>query len=83
MTLFRILSPAIPPQVSRSCGVGAVNDFIKLSMISRGELIINLRANSFGANDELDAFQDNRLENYHPLGVPFSSLYAIKLRCKG
>ena len=78
MTLLYILSPTIPPQVPISRGIGVVNKFVKRSTTSRDESVINLRANIFGASNESDALQDNRMKNDHLLDVPFLSLYAIK-----
>ena len=53
MELLRILSPASPPQVPCSHGVGVVNKFVKLYMIPRGDSGINSRLNIFGASDKL------------------------------
>ena len=73
----------IPPQVPPSHSVGVVRNFVKRSTIPRGKSGINSRANIFGASYESDALQDNRLEKYHPIGIPFPRLYAFELLCKG
>ena len=81
MTLLRVLIPKSPPQVSRIRSVGVTYNFVKRSTIPRGESDINLRANVFGASNETDVLQDNRMEKYQPLGVPFPSSYVVELRC--
>ena len=74
-------SPVISPQVHRWYGIWVINKFVKRSIIPRGEPGINSRANVFGASEELDALQDNRLKKNHPPFVPFTILCAVKLRC--
>ena len=83
MTLVHILIIGRPPHKSRSHGVGVTYRLVKLSMIPRDKLGINLRANIFGNSNESYKFQDNHLGNNNPIGVPFTSLYAVKLRFKG
>ena len=43
---------------------------------SNRQVSINSRVDIFGASDESDAFQNNRLKNDHPIGVPFPRSYA-------
>ena len=83
MTLLRIFSPASPPQVSYSCGVGVVNEFIKCYTIIRGESGINLRADILGASDESNVLQDNCPKKDHLVGIPFLSSYTVEICCKG
>ena len=83
MTFLRIFRPASLLRVSCSRGVGVIKELVKCSTISRSKLDINSRANIFGASDESDMLQDNRIKNYHPLGIPFPSLYTIELCRKG
>ena len=45
--------------------------------------MLNLSAHIFGASDESDVLQDNRLKNDHPIGIPFPSFYAVEICCKG
>ena len=63
MTLLHIMSPTSPPKVPHNHTVGVVKQFFKRSRIPIGELVINLRANIFGASDESDAFKENQLKN--------------------
>ena len=72
------LGPASLPQLLRSRGVGVVYEFVKCTTIPGVKSELESRANIFGASDESDMLQDNRLKNDHPLGVPFPSLYAVK-----
>ena len=79
MPFLCALGPASLPQVPRSRGVGIVCKFVKRTTIPGVESGLDLRVNIFGASDESEALQDNRLKNDHPLGVPFPSSYAIEI----
>ena len=83
MTLLRILIPASSTQVSRRRGAGVTYDFIKFSMISRVESGINLPVNIFGASNESEAFQDNRLKKNNPISVPLLISYNVELCYEG
>ena len=83
MTLLHVLSLAIPPQISRSCGVGVEYEFAIRFTIPGDESGLNLRANIFVASDDFDVLHDNQLKNNHPLGVTFMILYGVELRCEG
>ena len=83
MMLLLVFNPANLLQIPCSNCVGFVYKFIKCSMISGGELGLNLRANIFGVSHKSDALQDNRLKNDHPFGVPFLRSYDVELRCEG
>ena len=83
MTLLHVLSLAIPPQISRSCGVGVEYEFAIRFTIPGDESGLNSRANIVGTSGESDVLQDNRLKKYHLPVVPFPSLYAFELHCKG
>ena len=79
MALLCTLVPTILPQLLPSRSVGVVYKFVKCTTIPGVESGLDLRVNIFGASDESEALQDNRLKNDHPLGVPFPSSYAIKI----
>ena len=53
--------------------------FFKRTTIPGAESELNLHENIFGASDESDALQNNRLKKDHPLGVPFLVSYALEL----
>ena len=79
MTLLLALGPEIPPHAPYGRGVGLVYKFFKRTMIPEVKPELDLRANISGASDELEALQDNRLKNDHPLGILLPRLYTVKL----
>ena len=83
MTLICVFSPTSPAILPRSHGVEVDYNFSIRSTVPVGNLGLNLSANNFGANDELDTFQDNQLKNYYPVEVPFPILYTIELCLEG
>ena len=83
MVLLLILSPEIPPHITCIRGVVVKYKLIIRSTIPGDESGLNSRANIVGTSGESDVLQDNRLKKYHLPVVPFPSLYAFELHCKG
>ena len=82
ITFILSLVAASFPQVPCIRSVSAIYDLVKHTMILAVDLELDLRVNIFGAGDDSDAFQDYRLKNDHPLGVPLPIPYAVELHCK-
>ena len=79
MTLLLALGTAIFPQVSHSCGVRVVHEFVKHAKVPKANSKIDLRVNIFGIINDLDSLQDYQLKSYHPLGVPLQRSYAVEI----
>ena len=79
MSFLLTLDPARFPQVSYSCGVGVVYEFVKSSIIPAVKLELDLRANISGASYGLYVLQDEQLKNITLSNVPLLSSYAIEL----
>ena len=79
MKLLLDLIPVIFPQESRSRIVRVFHEFIKYATIPAVDLKLYARTNIFFVINGLVALQDEKMENYHLLGVTLPSLYTIKL----
>ena len=63
MMLLLALYPTISLQVTHIRGVGFFYEFSKCNTIPSVESEIDLRADIFGAREESDALQDERIKN--------------------
>ena len=82
MELILDLGPASSPWLPRSRSVCVIYEFFKRTTIPAVKSELDLRAIVFGASKESDVLQDDRLKNYHPIGVPLPRSRAFKIHCK-
>ena len=79
MTLHLTLDLASFLQESRSYVMPVFQEFDKRATIPAVKSKLYVCANMFAIINSLDMLKDDRLKNYHPLGVPLPLYYTIEL----